>query len=289
MIRALILTVLAAMSGSLFAGEIGCIYQAGRNAEIMKAGAAQSWQAVKKAMPFAEGDRIKTGPGGFCEILVKDGTFIRVDERSELAASELKLSVSVTDVRGRGNHSVVTLSQRLRGHRSAVSPPAANPQEGVPPRQASVTNRSYIFSFLAGKAMWLAAKFKTAVASKFEVRTPSAVCAVRGTAFTVAVSSQDTAVGLFEGNLAVAAGSESKEITQGSEATVSRGTLAVQTRLSRLMEAENKRYGKLKNRVEELRKKLAERDDFIDSFLAAQDKKISDYEKRKAEKLGKTE
>ena len=242
MIKALILTILAAMSGGLFAGEIGCIYQAGRNAEIMKAGPAPSWQAVKKAMPFAEGDRIKTGPGGFCEILVKDGTFIRVDERSDLAAGELRLNVS---------------------------------------------NRSYIFSFLAGKAMWLAAKFKTTAASKFEVRTPSAVCAVRGTAFTVAVSSQDTAVGLFEGNLSVAAALESKELSPGNEANVSGGSLAVQARLSRLMEAENKRYGKLKNRVEKLRKKLAKRDDFIDSFLAAQDKKVSDYDKRKAEKLGK--
>lgn len=252
----LIVTILSAISGSLFAGEIGCIYQAGRNAEIMKTGPSPAWEAVKKAMPFSEGDRIKTGPGGFCEILLKDGTFIKVDERSELAAGELKLNFSAKD-----------------------SSPKA--------KQAAVTNRSYVFSFLSGKAMWLAAKFKAAVASKFEVRTPSAVCAVRGTAFTVAVSSQDTAVGLFEGNLAVATALENKEIAQGSEATVSNGAFTVQTRLSRFMELENKRYGKLKNRVEELRKKLAKRDDFIDSFLAAQNKKVSDYEKRKAEKLGK--
>ncbi|MCX5786384.1 MAG: FecR family protein [Elusimicrobia bacterium] len=221
-------------------GVIGCIYNAGRNAELMKAGPASLWQPVKKAMPIAEGDRIKTGPRGNCEILIKDGTFIKVDERSELTASELKLDAA---------------------------------------------GRKYSFAFLAGKAMWLAAKFKSDLASKIEVRTPSAVCAVRGTAFSVALSSQNTSVGLFEGVLAVTAGAENKEIAQGSEADVSGGSLAVQPHLSRLMEGERKTYNKLKNRVEDLRKKLAKREDFIDSFLAEQDKKVSDYKKRQAEKL----
>jgi len=229
--------------GSVKGGVIGCIYQAGRSAELMKAGPASLWQPVKKAMPIAEGDRVKTGPGGYCEILIKDGTFIKLDERSELAANELKLLPS---------------------------------------------SRSYVFSLTVGKAMWLAAKFKAQIASKFEVRTNSVVCAIRGTAFTVMVSSrQDTSVGLFEGNLGVTFAQESKEMSPGSEADVSDGSLTVQPRLSRLMEGERRSYDKLKNRVEELRKKLAKRDDFIDSFLNEQDKKISDYETRKAEKLRK--
>ena len=257
----LIFAILLCVNGGLFAGEIGCVYQA-VNAEIMKSGTAQSWQPVKKAMPFSEGDRIRTGRKGYCEILIKDGTFIKVDERSELSAAELKLEAAAAPEREAGS--------------------GQKPQEAQSP-----AGRNYVFSFLSGKAMWLAAKFKSAVSSKFEVRTPSAVCAVRGTAFSVAVSSQDTAVGLFEGNLAVASGEETRELAQGTEAAVSSGTVTVQPRLSRLMEVENKRYLKLKNRVEELRKKLAKRDDFIDSFLAAQDRKISDYEKRRAEKLGK--
>ena len=240
--KVLTLCALLGMSGSLFAGEIGCVYQAGRNAQIMKAGQDQPWRAVKKAMPFSEGDRVKTGNGGFCEILLKDGTFIRVDEGSELSASELQLSAA---------------------------------------------GRTYSFSLLLGKAMWLAAKVKAAFVSKFEVRTAAAVCAVRGTAFAVSVSSNDTSVGLFEGSMSVAAGSDSKEITPGTEATASNGAVAVQARLSRLMEKENKRYAKLKDRVEDLRKRLAKRDDFIDSYLDAQGRKVSDYEKRQAERLEK--
>ena len=65
------------------------------------------------------------------------------DPRALVSELTLKLGgrFSVADgAIGRGNHSVVNPFPTAEGTPRAVSPPVANPQEGVPPRQASVTN-----------------------------------------------------------------------------------------------------------------------------------------------------
>lgn len=151
--------------------------------------------------------------------------------------------------------------------------------------------RSFSFSFLKGKALWMAARLKWKAASRFSVRTPSAVCAVRGTDFTMIVStSGHTSVGLFEGKVAVSSGTAEgagQELLAGGEASVGGGQLAVQRRLSALMKAEERRYERVKGRVEQLRRRLAERETFIDEYVSRQQKTLSDFEKRRNEKLGK--
>lgn len=154
--------------------------------------------------------------------------------------------------------------------------------------KASAGERLFSFSFLKGKALWMAAKVKEKTASKFHVRTPAAVCAVRGTAFSIAVSTAgETSVGLFEGKVAVSGEGAEKELLPGNEASASPGGVLVQARLSRLMKAEERRYARVKGRVESLRKRLAERDTFIDDYIGRQRKSLSDLEKRREEKLGK--
>ena len=224
------------------AGETGCVYDLKGDAAILKAGQA-AWSAARKGQPVAEGDRLKTGPQAWCEILFKDGTFIKLEEDSETAAEALK---------------------------------------------ATAAERIFAFSFLKGKALWMAAKLKGKMTSKFSVRTPSAVCAVRGTDFSILVStSGQTSIGLFEGKVAVSGPAEEKELLAGGEASVDAGGVAVQARMSRLMKAEERRYAKLKGRVESLRKRLAERDTFIDDYIGRQNKALSDFENRRKEKLGK--
>ncbi len=224
------------------AGQAGCVYDMAGDVQVRRAGAAD-WGPVRKGLPLSEGDGLRTGGGSWCELLFKDGTYVKLDADSEAAAETLK---------------------------------------------ASAAERVFSFSFLKGKALWLAAKLK-ARAGGFTVRTPSAVCAVRGTAFAVAVStSGGTSVGLFEGKVAVSSSGTEKELLPGSEAvSPSPGEVLVQARLSRLMKAEERRYARVKGRVEALRKRLAERDDFIDDYIARQQKALSDFEKRRAGKLGK--
>lgn len=228
----------------LTAGETGCVYDLKGPVEILKT-AQKNWEPAPKGRPVAEGDRIRTGAGAWCEILFKEGSFVKLDENSEAAADSLK---------------------------------------------ASSEGRVFAFSFLKGKALWLAAKLKGKLAAKFSVRTPTATCAVRGTDFSMIVStSGQTTIGLFEGKVALSgtdAGKPGeKELIAGGEATSDAAGLTVQGRLSKLMQAEERRYGKVKARVENLRKRLEERDAFIDDYINRQRKKLSDFDARREKKL----
>ena len=190
-----------------------------------------------------QGDSLSTGKGAWCEIIFRDGTFVKLEENSETAADTLR---------------------------------------------SSAEERTFSFSFLKGKALWMAAKIKGAAASRFSVRTPAAVCAVRGTDFSMLVStSGQTTVGLFEGKVELSSGTARQELLAGGEASASFGDIAVQARLSRLMQAEERRYARVKDRVETLRKRLAERDSFIDDYITRQQKALSNFEARRKAKLKK--
>ena len=147
--------------------------------------------------------------------------------------------------------------------------------------------RDYGFNFIKGRILWLAAKVKRKV-SMFEIRTPSAVCAVRGTDFSMAVSSAASDIGLFEGQLDIKSNDEETVLSAGSEVLASPGAeVRVSPRFSALMEAEKRRYLKLKTHVDDLRKKLAARDGFIDEFIQGRQTKLQDLEKRRREKLNR--
>jgi hypothetical protein len=154
--------------------------------------------------------------------------------------------------------------------------------------KAGAQERAFSFSFLRGKALWMAAKVRGAVTSKFSVRTPAAVCAVRGTDFSMVVStSGETSVGLFEGKVALSGPGGEKELLAGGEANASLGQIAVQARLSRLMQAEQRRYARVKGRVDALRKRMEQREAFIDDYISRQDKALLELEKRRDERLKK--
>lgn len=223
------------------AGETGCFYDLQGKVETRAAGSG-TWVPAMKGSPFAAGAAVRTAAGAWCELLFKDGTFVKLDGESEAGAEEL---------------------------------------------QVSAGERRFSFNFLKGKALWMVSRLKSAAASRFTVRTRSAVCAVRGTDFTLLVSTAGAAtVGLFEGVVDVTAGEVSKELLAGGEARAQEGgALTVEGRLSKLMKAEERRYARVKGRVESLRRRLAEREDYIDDYIKRQEKKLSDFEERRAGKL----
>ncbi|MDA8130725.1 MAG: FecR family protein [Elusimicrobia bacterium] len=238
--RIFLITALLALPAAMNAAETACIYQLQGSVEVRKAG-EEDWLKAVKGLPLRQGDSLRTGGRSWCEMLLRDGTFIRLDQNSETGAEELR---------------------------------------------ADDEGRAFGFSFLKGRAVWLVAKLKGKVLSRFTVRTPSAVCAVRGTEFAVSVSTDGASqVGLFEGKVALTSGAAEKELVPGQEAALSRGEVAVAARLSRLMKAEEKRCAALRGRVEKLRARLAARQDFLDSYAESQRARIEDFEKRRAEKL----
>ena len=147
--------------------------------------------------------------------------------------------------------------------------------------------RDYGFNFIKGRILWMAAKLKHKM-SKFKIRTPAAVCAVRGTDFTIDVASATAAIGLFEGQLDITSDGRETTLSAGSEAVAAPGSgVLVSERLSKFMKAEQRRYLKLKKRADDLRLKLAARENFIDEFVHAQQQKLQDFENRQQEKLNK--
>lgn len=224
------------------AATLGCVYDLDGQVSLRRAG-SQDWAQVAKGVALQEGDALRTGAATWCELLFKDGSYIKLEADSETAVEQLK---------------------------------------------ADAGERAFSFSFLKGKALWMAAKLKWKARSAFTVRTPSAVCAVRGTDFTVIVSTDgSTSVGLFEGKVAVSSGTAEKELQAGGEAAAHGGEIAVQNRLSSLMKAEERRYARVKGRVEKLRVRLREREAFIDEYVERQAKTLADFEKRRKDRLGK--
>ena len=145
--------------------------------------------------------------------------------------------------------------------------------------------RDYGFNFIKGRILWLAAKVLRKT-SNFTIRTPSAVCAVRGTDFSIDVSSDASDIGLFEGQLDINSNGKGTVLSAGSEALTATGAeVRVTTRFSALMQAEKRRYLRLKKHAEDLRNKLAARENFLSEFLQAQQKKFQDLENRRREKL----
>lgn len=237
--KAIFCALLALCATAAAAGGTGCVYDLKGDVEVMAPGTA-AWAKAAKGSPVAEGTRLRTGAGAWCELLFSDGSFIKMDGGSETAAQELK---------------------------------------------STAEGRTLSFDFIRGKALWMAAKLK-ARRSRFSVRTPAAVCAVRGTDFSITVSTAGaSSVGLFDGVVELSSGAVTRQLDAGGEASAGAGDIAVQARMSRLMKAEERRYGRIKARVEALRARLAAREGFIDDYMQRQRGRISDMESRREEKL----
>jgi hypothetical protein len=56
---------------------------------LIQKGGENLWLPVEKDMPLEQGDHIRTGAKGFAEILVDDGSQIRLEENSEITLIEL--------------------------------------------------------------------------------------------------------------------------------------------------------------------------------------------------------
>ncbi|HOW88948.1 MAG TPA: FecR family protein [Elusimicrobiales bacterium] len=145
--------------------------------------------------------------------------------------------------------------------------------------------RDCVFELVKGRVLWMVARLER-VAAKFRVRTPSAVCAVRGTDFFIGVSSDSSRIAMFDGQVDVLEGGGETALPAGSEAVAGQEAgLAVSPALSPAMEAEKRRYLKLRKHVETLRRRLAAREISIEELLKARRGKLRKFEDRRREKL----
>ena len=57
------------------------------------------WLPVEKNMPLEEGDILRTGPGAYAEVLVDDGSMVKVEENTEISMDELSADYETRRIR----------------------------------------------------------------------------------------------------------------------------------------------------------------------------------------------
>lgn len=194
-------------------------------------------------MPLFEGDVLRLGGGASTLIVLDDGSVLKMDGPAEMTLDALRLS-----------------------------------------RQAA--EREIGFRVRLGRL--LAAVHKWKGASKFSVKTPVMTIAIRGTDFAVDVET-DTKVGVFDGQVLVQgagqAGAEAgpeQVVAQDQEAAASPGgEPAVQRFLSAAMERERRRMQVVRDYADRVRKRLAERDTYLQERIQKQEEKIKAWEERR--------
>jgi len=138
-------------------------------------------------------------------------------------------------------------------------------------------NRDFSLNFLSGKILFFVQRILN---SNYKIKTPTAVCAVRGTDFSIIVSSSSSLVGLFDGKMDIEKDNQIKELNPGSEAEIS-NEIFINNRLSSIMEKEKKRADKLKKYVEKLRRKMEIREKKIKEKQEKSREKIENFKNRK--------
>ncbi len=194
-------------------------------------------------MPLFEGDVLRLGAGAATLIVLDDGTVLKMDGPAEMKIEALRLS-----------------------------------------RQAA--EREFGFRVRMGRLLAAVQKWKGQ--SKFSVKTPVMTIAIRGTDFAVDVAT-DTKVGVFEGEVAVQGAAESgtpagteQVLAENQEATASPGgEVALQRFLSAAMEKERRRMQIVRDYADRVRKRLAERESYLQEQIQKQGQKIKDWEERR--------
>ncbi len=231
------------------AGElrvVGTLDQVRGQVERVRAADGQA-VAGTAYMPLFEGDVLRLGASASTLIVLDDGTVLKMDGPAEMKLEALRLS-----------------------------------------RQAA--EREFGFRVRLGRLLAAVQKWKGS--SKFSVKTPVMTIAIRGTDFAVDVET-DTKVGVFEGEVAVQSATETgtssgaeQVLAQDQEATSSAGgEVAVQRFLSAAMEKERRRMQIVRDYAERVRKRLAERDSYLQEQIQKQGQKIKDWEERRRKTL----
>lgn len=125
------------------------------------------------------------------------------------------------------------------------------------------------FDYLYGKAMFFVKKLD----KSYNVKTPTAVCGVRGTNFSIVADENISEVGLFKGIVEVEKDDKRLILKPGQLAIITRQDIKVENRLSSIMDKEKKRAEKLEKYFENVMIRLKKRDETVR-------KKIEDLNKK---------
>ena len=208
------------------------------------------WLPVEKDIPLEEGDRIKTGNQSCVEILMDDGSLLKLEQNSEITLSELS-----------ADHKTKRISSRM--------------------------------SLWFGRLLSNIVKF-THSRSRFDVHTPAMIAGVRGTEFVVETTdSEQTDVGVFEGQVAVGGIDQEGKLIKESEVLIPQGNQTSIRKNKRPLAPFKlkKRMLAYKKGLERLRKKAVDRrrnlPEIIGKRAKAREQILKKWKKIRQERLKK--
>ncbi|MCX7641885.1 MAG: FecR family protein [Elusimicrobiales bacterium] len=111
--------------------------------------------------------------------------------------------------------------------------------------------------YLYGKAMFFIQKLD----KRYIVKTPTAVCGVRGTNFSIIATENKTEVGLFKGLLEIEKDDKKVVLKPGELAIIDRQNIKIEKRLTDIMEKERLRAIKIEKYFKSVIDKLKKRED----------------------------
>jgi len=125
-----------------------------------------------------------------------------------------------------------------------------------------------LIDYLYGKATFFIKKLSE---KQYSVRTPTAVCGVRGTSFSINSDDNLSEIGLFKGSVELKNNKDNKNevkvLKPGQTAYITSVDIKIDTRLSKIMEKEKKRAEKLEKYFEKVNLKIKERNEKLDKKL----------------------
>lgn len=145
----------------------------------------------------------------------------------------------------------------------------------------------------------LIANIKKSKQTKMSVRTPTAICAVRGTEFAVEATADESSVGVFDGQVGVIAadaaeGEKEVSVDPDQETSVLKGEMPLPpSRLSEVMMKHKERNEQLRERVKLVRERLSKtplkdrikkRNAALKKFKGLREKRIKQMKKLKGQR-----
>jgi hypothetical protein len=268
--KAAVLALLMGVSQAAFAAPayyVACIYDFGGSVRIFKASKTE-WKVAFKYMPLEEKDTIKTAAVSFCEIVLDDGSMIKLAENTELVLKQLKYELQKQKYRFGLNRG------KVLGSVNKIKTAGASVTFKTPTSVAAVrgTELAVIVSSGVTDIGLFDGKLAVSAADEEDEAEEEAAFLAPTTAYETPAPAQAAKKEIMlEPNKEVSIGIKEEPV--------------VKDYLSSVMEKEKRRCERLKEVAEKVREKLKARGDYLQQKISEQQEKLKDWDLKREEKL----
>ncbi|MEW6042019.1 MAG: FecR family protein [Elusimicrobiota bacterium] len=252
---------------------VAAVYDFTGEVKVFK-GKENVWKNAFKYMPLEEKDKIKTDKSSFCDIVLDDGSMIKLNEKTELLIKYLRYELKKQKYR----FSLQT--GKLHGAVNKLSTPGSRVSIKTPTSVAAV--RGTDFAIIATTESTNIGLFEGKLAVSSQEAEEEEEEAEEEAGFLAPTTAYEEAPAVSTPTVV------KKEVVlePNNEVTVAKKEEPVlQAYLSRTMEREKRRCERLREVADKIREKLQARSSFLQDRIKEQEEKLKDFDKKREEKL----